>query len=86
MGKSTRVGRRVFVTECDCITIENNNPVKITVQLYGDYNDEKRASNAVRKQLGTEKVLVKDIRRTSLYYSMPIETFIKNADKVTKKD
>lgn len=86
MGMSTRVGRSVFVTTCDCIIIEGNDPIHKEVTLYGDYHNIKRATNAVKKKLGIDQVLVKSTERKSLYYSMPVETFIQNADKVTEKE
>ena len=84
MGMSTRIGRNVVRTTCECIIVnKDNNTEKKTVVLAGDYSNETRATNACKKKLGVKRLLVKSIRTNTRYYSMPIETFVKNADKVT---
>lgn len=86
MGMSTRVGRRIAKATCHCIIIENNEVVHKDYVLYGDYSEPKRATKAIEKQYGIESVLVESIDMDSTYYSMPIETFIANADKASKQD
>lgn len=83
MGMSTRIGRRIVSTTCDCIIVNSdNNTERKTVTLSGDYSNETRATNACKKKLGVKRLLVQNISTDSTYYSMPIDTFIKNADKV----
>lgn len=81
---STRIGRNVVRTTCECIIVnKDNNTEKKTVVLAGDYTNETRATNACKKKLGVKRLLVQSIRTDTRYYSMPIDTFVKNADKVT---
>lgn len=84
MGMSTRIGRNVVSTTCECIIVnKDNNTEKKTVVLAGDYSNETRATNACKKKLGVKRLLVQKISTDTHYYSMPIDTFVKNADKVT---
>lgn len=84
MGMSTRIGRNVVSTTCECIIVnKDNNTEKKTVVLAGDYSNETRATNACKKKLSVKRLLVQKISTYIRYYSMPIETFVKNADKVT---
>ena len=84
MGMSTRIGRNVVSTTCECIIVnKDNNTEKKTVVLAGDYSNEVRATNACKKKLKVKRLLVQNISKNTRYYSMPIETFVKNADKVT---
>lgn len=85
MGMSTRIGRKITVTTCNCIVMDGNDITNKTVKLYGEYNDVTRATNAVRKELGTQQVLVESVSYKVSYYSMPIKTFIENADQVTER-
>ena len=81
---STRIGRNVVSTTCECIIVnKDNNTEKKTVTLAGDYSNEVRATNACKKKLGVKRLLVQNISTDTCYYSMPIEKFVKNADKVT---
>ena len=81
---STRIGRNVVSTTCECIIVnKDNNTEKKTVVLAGDYSNEVRATNACKKKLKVKRLLVQNISKNTRYYSMPIETFVKNADKVT---
>lgn len=81
---STRIGRNVVSTTCECIIVnKDNNTEKKTVVLAGDYSNETRAANACKKKLGVKRLLVQKISKDIRYYSMPIEMFVKNADKVT---
>lgn len=85
MGMSTRIGRRVTVTKCDCMIVDESNDVsEEQVVLYGDYNDMTRAQNAVRKKLQNNRVLVKAIHQSYFYASMPIEKFLDEADQITE--
>lgn len=86
MGMSTRIGRKITVTTCNCIVMEGKDVTNRTVKLYGEYNDVTRATNAVRKQLGTQQALVESVSHQVAYYSMPIKTFIENADQVTERE
>lgn len=84
MGMSTRIGRNVVSTTCECIIVnKDNNTEKKTVTLAGDYSNEVRATNACKKKLKVKRLLVQNISTNTRYYSMPIETFVKNADRVT---
>lgn len=84
MGMSTRIGRNIVSTTCECIIVnKDNNTEKKTVTLAGDYSDEVRATNACKKKLKVKRLLVQNIHTDRRYYSMPIETFVKNADRVT---
>lgn len=58
----------------------------IDVKLSGSYGDIARATGAVKRQLGTEQVLVESMAQSSAYYSMPIKTFLEYADKVSEQD
>lgn len=83
MGMSTRIGRRIVNTTCECIIVnKDNNTEKKTVVLAGDYSNEVRATNACKKKLGVKRLLVQNISTESTYYSMSIDTFIKNAKKL----
>jgi hypothetical protein len=62
---------------------KDNNTEKKTVTLAGDYSNEVRATNACKKKLKVKRLLVQNISTNIRYYSMPIETFVKNADRVT---
>lgn len=86
MGMSTRIGRKITVTTCNCIVMEGKDVTSKSVDLYGEYNDVTRATNACRKALGTQQVLVESVSHRSAYYSMPIKTFVENADQVTEKE
>lgn len=84
MGMSTRIGRNIVSTTCECIIVnKDNNAEKKTVTLAGDYSNEVRATNACKKKLKVRRLLVQNISTNIRYYSMPIEKFVKNADKVT---
>lgn len=84
---STRVGRNVKVTTCECLVVdENNDTHKQTITLYGDYSDITRAQNRVRKELQNRRVLVTGISQDSFYVSMPIEEFIKNGQITEHKE
>ena len=84
MGMSTRIGRNIVSTTCECIIVnKDNNTEKKTVTLAGDYSNEVRATNACKKKLKVKRLLVQNISTNIRYYSMPIETFVKNADRVT---
>ena len=85
MGMSTRIGRKVTVTTCTCVIVNGRDVEHEEVELYGDYNDVTRATNAVRKKLGTQQVLVESVKHRSAYYSMPIEKFVQEADQVTER-
>ena len=81
---STRIGRNVVSTTCECIIVnKDNNTEKKTVTLAGDYSNEVRATNACKKKLKVKRLLVQTISTNIRYYSMPIETFVKYADRVT---
>lgn len=84
MGMSTRIGRNIVSTTCECIIVnKDNNTEKKTVTLAGDYSNEVRATNACKKKLKVKRLLVQNISTNIRYYSMPIETFVKNADRIT---
>ena len=84
MGMSTRIGRNIVSTTCECIIVNNdNNTEKKTVVLAGDYSNETRATNACKRKLKVKRLLVQNISTDIRYYSMPIEKFVKSADKVT---
>lgn len=70
-------------TTCECLIVNNkNNTEKKTVILEGNYSNETRATNACKKRLGVKKLLVQNISTESTYYSMPIDTFVKYANKI----
>ena len=80
---STRIGRRIMRTTCECLIVNNkNNTEKKTVILEGNYSNETRATNACKKRLGVKKLLVQNISTESTYYSMPIDTVVKYANKI----
>jgi hypothetical protein len=86
MGAMTRICRTLTVTICDCLYVdENNDTQKAEVKLYGDFSNPVRATNACKKKLNRTRVLVKDIRQEEYSVSMPMETFLENADHVSKK-
>lgn len=79
-----RIGRRIYVTHCKGIGFdEDNNMIDIEVDLVGNVSDLQRANWRVRKKLNNQRVTLSSIERTSKYYSMPLETFIDNADSIT---
>lgn len=83
MSNHNRVGRRVYVTVCECVLFDDDNEMKTeTIELYGNINDKEHATSKVAKKLGTNRVIVKKMETSSKYYSMPLETFIENADSV----
>lgn len=88
MGMNTRVGRRIVVTHCKCLVVmKNDKDVKrMEVDLYGDYSDITRATNACVKKLKSKRVLIESIQQDSFYASMPVETFVKNADQVSRTE
>ena len=86
MGLSTRIGRRIMSTTCDCLIVNDKNDTeKKTVILAGDYSNETRATNACKKRLGVKRLLVQRISTESNYYSMPISEFVKHANKAKVK-
>lgn len=86
MGLSTRIGRRITSTTCECLIVNSeNNTEKKTVILSGDYTNETRATNACKKRLGVKRLLVQHISTESNYYSMTISEFVKHADKAKAK-
>lgn len=86
MGAITRICRTVTVTLCECLYVdENNDTHKADVKLYGDYSNLIRATNACKKKLNRTRVLVKNIRQEEYSVSMPMETFLENADHVRRK-
>lgn len=87
MGAMTRICRTIPVTICDCIYIdENNNSCQADVKLYGDFTNLTRATNACKKKLNRTRVLVRGIKKETYSASMPMETFLENADHVNKKN
>lgn len=85
MGMSTRIGRRINTTVCDCLIVDKDmNTVQREVVLHGDYSNITRATNACKKKLGVKRLLVQGIQTTSKYYSMPIDHFIEEADQVSE--
>ena len=57
-----------------------------TVELYGDYSDITRATNACSKKLGCKRVLVKSVKLDAFYASMPLEKFIAEADQISRTE
>lgn len=83
MGMSGRIGRRIRRTNLHCVYVDEKNDIQEKdITIYGDYTNETRARNKARKVLGTENAMVDNITSTDAYYSMSLETFIKNADTV----
>lgn len=82
MSLSGKIGRTITECVCNCILVEKDNSIsRKQVTIYGDYKAEKWLSNAVKRKLNNENVLIESYTKRSYYYSMDIETFIKNATK-----
>lgn len=79
-----RVGRRIFVTHCVGVMFDDNNDMHdVEYDIVGNITSPKRATNIIKKRMGIDRVLVKQVSVTSKFYSMPAQKFIENADKVT---
>lgn len=86
MGMSNRIGRKVTENVCHCIVVDkHNNTTRQDVVLYGDYSNDVRANNAVRRKLHSTRVLIESVETREFYASMPIEQFIKDADQITER-
>ena len=80
----SRIGRRVYVTHCTGIGFDSNNKlVDVVVDLLGNIDSVERANVRARKKLGNNRITIQSIEHSSKYYSMPIDVFIDNCDKVT---
>ena len=87
MGLKTRIGRRVVKTACECVVFDKKNKMRETVvELYGDYSNITRATNACSKKLGCKRVLVKSVKLDAFYASMPLEKFIAEADQISRTE
>lgn len=87
MGLKTRIGRRVVKTTCECVVFDKTKKMRETnVELYGDYSDITRATNACIKRLGCKRVLVKSVKLDAFYASMPLEKFIAEADQISRTE
>ncbi len=78
-----RIGRRIYKTRCECEFYDDNNERQETVvELWGEYGVD-RAEKYARQEVGNNRLIVKSVKVTSFYASMPLETFVKNADAIT---
>lgn len=83
MGKSDRIGRSVRENTCHCVILAKDNTMtRQDVVLYGDYRNETRMNNAVRRKLpkGT-RFLVEKMDTREFFASMPIDKFLRDADR-----
>ena len=55
----------------------------IETDLLGNIDSVERANVRVRKKLGNNRITIQSIDHSSKYYSMPLDVFIDNCDKVT---
>jgi hypothetical protein len=62
---------------------DNNDMHDVEYDVVGNITSPKRATNIIKKRMGIDRVLVKQVSVTSKFYSMPAQKFIENADKVT---
>lgn len=85
MGMSNRIGRKITTNTCICLVAGDGakDVQEVTVTVYGNYKTEDSLQNACRKRLGNKRLLLKSVSKTQLYYSMPAETFMQYADKIT---
>lgn len=78
-----RIGRRVYKTICACEYYDDNNEKQeMEVELWGEYGID-RAEKHARQQAGNNRLAVRSVKVESFYASMPLETFVKNADVIT---
>lgn len=76
-----RIGRRIYETKCQVMYADVNNDLQeMEVLLYGEF-DQKHAQLACERALDNKRVIVQSFSTESYYASMPIETFVKYADK-----
>ena len=80
----SRIGRRVYVTHCKGVGFDDDNKlINIETDLLGNIDSVERANVRVRKKLGNNRITIQSIEHSSKYYSMPLEVFIDNCDKVS---
>lgn len=80
----SRIGRRVYVTHCTGIGFDADNKlINIETDLLGNIDSVERANVRVRKKLCNNRITIQSIDHSSKYYSMPLDVFIDNCDKVT---
>lgn len=78
-----RIGRRIYKTICDCDVVdEQKKVVSKVIELYGNY-DIDSAQRKVRRELNTNRALVKSVKHESFYASQPLSVFVENCDLIS---
>lgn len=86
MGMSKRIGRRIRENTCHCVILDDDNNIsRVDVILYGEYGNETRRENAVRKKLQRKRFMIESMDTRDMYVSMPVEKFIEDADQITER-
>ena len=81
MNHNQRVGRNIYKLRCKGVYLNDVKETKeFDIVLYGNLS-EKKAINQIKKQLGFDSVMLLETELNREYYSMPIEDFIKYADR-----
>lgn len=81
-----KVGRLVQITHCNGQRINPNNKdpiefVDFSFDVYGTYTTG-RATKFARKTFGDKSIVINNVEHDEEYYSMDIDTFINNAERI----
>ena len=74
-----RIGRRIQICHCIGKVVAKGKLIDFEYDLYGDYSDPMKATNALRQRLGDSSILITSVEVESDYYSIPIRLFLEVA-------
>lgn len=74
-----RIGRRIQTCHCIGKTVAKGKLIDFECDLYGNYSDPVKATNALRQRLGDSFISITRVETESNYYSIPTRLFLKVA-------